>query len=593
MKHLRAKRETRAEQTSVRASGEPTAGRGSPVSEGRSFGLGDVTPRHFSSTQRRWWLAPAALGGALVVGAAVAAFVLWPRLSLEPSSHGLARADVSGASGQLRAEVLQASDPVPVTIRGDVLYPSRPLRPGETDQLRVSESVPGWIGWLAGSEVQANLDFTAPEARLVDAVSVLTSGSKPVARFSSPVSVVEWKEGARSAQLRLTTASVSVPVGAVAGGSQIGRLEVRAAPRPWEALSAPAELTWFSTAKPGQAAVAVTPAPGSELTHFDQPISFAFSEPVEQVFGSRLPTLSVRLTGAKVEGTWKRDGSTELVFQPNASALWPGETIDVTLPDPILVGSVGQRLTETSSFDFTTPAPTTLSLQEGLAELGYLPVRFDPADGSGAFPSTLSALRHFASSPIRGSFTWRWSMPARLEDLWSAGHYTVVTKGALMAFERVEGLNFSQPRSNPLLWPTLVSALEHHKVDPRPYVWIDVSKTLPEHIDLWSNGKVVISSLANTGIPQAPTQDGTFPVYLRYQFQYMSGFNPNGTYYHDPVHWIAYFNGGDAVHGFYRPLGYGFPQSLGCVELPVMGKDPVAEQVWGYDHIGTLVTVHN
>jgi len=556
-------------------------------------GLADAAPRHLARSRRRWWLAPAVLGGAVIVGAALAAFLLWPRLSLEPSMQGVARARLGGARGQLSAEVVQAADAVPVTIRHGVLYPSKPLRPGEADQLRVSESVPGWIGWLAGSEIQARFDFTAPRARLVDAVSVLTAGSKPVARFSTPVSVVEWREGTKRAQVRLATASLSVPVGTATTGSEIGRLAVSAAPRPWETLSAPAELTWFSTAAPGQAAVAVTPPPGSELTHFQQPISFAFSEPVARIFGSRLPTLTVALSGAKVAGTWQREGRTELVFQPAATALWPGQTIDVKLPDAILVGAVGQHLSTMSTFDFTTPAPTTLALQEGLAELGYLPLRFDAAGGSGSFPTTLSALRHFASSPLKGSFAWRWSMPARLEDLWSQGHYTVVTKGALMAFERVEGLNFAQPRANPLLWPTLVSALEHHKVDPHPYVWIDVSKTLPEHIDLWSNGKIVIHSLANTGIPEAPTQDGTFPVYLRYQFHYMSGYNPNGTYYHDPVHWIAYFNGGDAVHGFYRPLGYGFPQSLGCVELPVMGKDPVAEQVWSYDHIGTLVSVHN
>ena len=32
----------------------------------------------------------------------------------------------------------------------------------------------------------------------------------------------------------------------------------------------------------------------------------------------------------------------------------------------------------------------------------------------------------------------------------------------------------------------------------------------------------------------------------------MKGTNPDGSKYADPVSWIAYFNGGDAVHGFYR-----------------------------------------
>ncbi len=48
----------------------------------------------------------------------------------------------------------------------------------------------------------------------------------------------------------------------------------------------------------------------------------------------------------------------------------------------------------------------------------------------------------------------------------------------------------------------------------------------------------------------------------------MKGTNPDGSKYADPVYWISYFNGGDAVHYFDRPA-YGYYQSLGCVELPV------------------------
>ena len=42
-------------------------------------------------------------------------------------------------------------------------------------------------------------------------------------------------------------------------------------------------------------------------------------------------------------------------------------------------------------------------------------------------------------------------------------------------------------------------------------------------------------SLANTGIPVSPTVDGTFPVYQRFRFQIMSGTNPDGSSYADPV----------------------------------------------------------
>ena len=80
--------------------------------------------------------------------------------------------------------------------------------------------------------------------------------------------------------------------------------------------------------------------------------------------------------------------------------------------------------------------------------------------------------------------------------------------------------------------------------------------------------------------------DGTYPVYLRYQSQVICGTNPDGSRYADPVAFVAYFNAGDAVHYIPRP-SYGWPQSLGCVELPL----PAAQRAWGYLTYGSLVTV--
>jgi hypothetical protein len=97
---------------------------------------------------------------------------------------------------------------------------------------------------------------------------------------------------------------------------------------------------------------------------------------------------------------------------------------------------------------------------------------------------------------------------------------------------------------------------------------------------------VVLTSPANTGIAASPTADGTFPVYLRFYFTYMKGTNPDGTKYDDPVWYVSYFNGGDAVH--YFPRGsYGWNQSLGCVELPW----DQAAKAYPYLTYGSLVTV--
>ena len=103
--------------------------------------------------------------------------------------------------------------------------------------------------------------------------------------------------------------------------------------------------------------------------------------------------------------------------------------------------------------------------------------------------------------------------------------------------------------------------------DGYTYVW--VSEELPETVNVWHNGKMILSEgAANTGIPGAETELGTFNVYERFEETTMSGENPDGSHYSDPgIKWVSYFNGGDALHAFDR-ASYGSPQSLGCVEMP-------------------------
>ena len=97
----------------------------------------------------------------------------------------------------------------------------------------------------------------------------------------------------------------------------------------------------------------------------------------------------------------------------------------------------------------------------------------------------------------------------------------------------------------------------------------------------------MLTARVNTGVPAAPTELGTYPVWLRFRTQTMAGTNPDGSRYSDPgIRWISYFHGGEAIHGFDRG-SYGYPQSVGCVELPVS----VAKRVWPYTPIGTLVTI--
>jgi hypothetical protein len=198
-------------------------------------------------------------------------------------------------------------------------------------------------------------------------------------------------------------------------------------------------------------------------------------------------------------------------------------------------------------------------------------------------------------SPLKGSFSWRWqSTPASLQDQWQPGSPTALVKGALMAFMSATESSYNGYAADDetvsqladASWQKLLSAAAANKADPEPYSYVHVSKNLPETLTLWENGRTALTSLTNTGIPGEPTALGTYPIYVRYTVNTMSGTNPDGSTYNDIVYWINYFNGGDAVHAFPRG-SYGFPQSLGCVELPA----GAAEVAFHHLAIGDLVTV--
>ncbi len=218
--------------------------------------------------------------------------------------------------------------------------------------------------------------------------------------------------------------------------------------------------------------------------------------------------------------------------------------------------------------------PSVLRLQQLLAHSGYLPVTFTVRG-----PQPL-----FELSPRRGRWHWRFGPIAGLGAQWQPGVFSTITRGAVMAFEAdhnmpVDGI------AGRRVWLALTA--RPRPTAQVPYTYVVVRESSPETITIYRNGHSVFTSLANTGIPQAPTALGTYPVYLRYTSTTMQGTNPDGTHYDDPnIPWVSYFNGGDAVHGFLRG-SYGSPQSLGCVELPYSDA-ATAYQLMSY---GTLVTV--
>ncbi|MEP7024501.1 MAG: L,D-transpeptidase [Actinomycetota bacterium] len=290
-----------------------------------------------------------------------------------------------------------------------------------------------------------------------------------------------------------------------------------------------------------------------------------------------------------IPGTWQGAGTAELDFVPT-TGFKPLTHVKVRIP----AGSAGVRstsgelLAKKVTVKFRVGTWSTLRLDQLLAELRYLPLKWKPATGvTEAAATDANAQRSAAFNPPAGRFAWKHGYPAELRTLWAHGKPSLIRQGAIMAFESQHGMTMDGV-AGPAVWRALFKAVANGQNNGAGYTYARATKYSPETLTIWHNGHVVFHELTNTGIPAAPTTSGTAPVYLRYRNQIMKGTNPDGSKYADPVQYVAYFRAGEAVH--YFPRGsYGSPQSLGCVELPL----GAAAKAWPYLTYGSLVTVTN
>ncbi len=323
--------------------------------------------------------------------------------------------------------------------------------------------------------------------------------------------------------------------------------------------------------------LSVTQGGAIRNTNGAKPVTVVLSGPLAP--SSPLPTLR-----PAVAGRWKRSGAT-LTFTPGWP-LQPGSQLQVHLPGGKsgLRTPSGSHLARTVTRTVVTAGWSALRLQQLLAQLGYLPRSFQAAHPATARPGTVPGELASVYTPPAGRFVWSRGYPGILTRFWG-GPDSLIIEGAVRAFQAQHGLAMTGHLTS-AAWMALLRAAAKNQRNTHGYTYAWASKAQPETLTVWHNGKIILHTLANTGIPAAPTADGTYPVYLRYYYQVMKGRNPDGSKYADPVYYVAYFNGGDAVHYFPR-ASYGWPQSLGCVELP-WGP---AKKVWPYLSYGTLVTV--
>jgi L,D-transpeptidase-like protein/putative peptidoglycan binding protein len=498
------------------------------------------------------------------------------KASLSADSVALAKIGMPLGGGSVQSVSVVAgphSQPIPVAVRNDpVIVPTKLVPAGTRLQIQVVVKRPGWISWLAGKTQRLSLTVTAPTASLRSHYVTVRNGGALKLHFKAPISAYSY--GASPAHMRRTVLSKPTSVLTLPHSGSAGSLYLSAAPRTWESSSS-ARVSYFPAGK--KATAIASPAPGATIKP-NTPITLTFSKPVSRALGSHLPPLSPANAGA-----WHRINSHTIKFEPTGIGYGLAAKVQLALPSGVRI-SQDQAGSRDNTASYTVPPGSMLRVQQLLAMLNYLPLKFKGPD----IPLTDSAQEAAAADPPHGSFSWRYdNTPEALKSFWKPGAYGTMTKGALMAFESDHDMT-ADGIPGPAVWKALISAINSGKGSTFGYTFVSVS-VASQSLNLWHSGKTVIGGTAvNTGIPSAPTATGTYPVYEHLPVTTMSGTNPDGSHYSDPgIPWVSYFNGGDALHGFTR-ASYGSPQSLGCVEMPFS----VAGQVYPYTPIGTLVDVH-
>jgi hypothetical protein len=548
-----------------------------------------TTPDNSPRTPRRWPKRLLVGGIVTLVFAAVGAFVVsafalsGSSIESDSTSLGKISSDTFGGNvSNVRATAVKSGEDVPVELKGDRIVPTVPLHPGEQVTVEATVKRPSAVGFLAGSDHKLKMTTTAPVAKVETAWISVKKGKNPYVHFDQPVSQVAYGQPGK-----LKHRKFAQPKDSFSLGKQPAAGQMIVAGAPWgksmEKVGKFKSITWFpATGKP---TIAANPVAGSTISA-STPIELTFSKPVKKILGSEEPKVS-----PEVAGKWSRPNAHTVRFVPSGFGAPLATDLKIELPEEVEIVQSDGSVENAIEVKWEVPAGSELRLQQMLAELGYLPYKWNGEEVAKTPEAQVAAA---TTEAPKGHFSPRWGdMPSGLKELWVPNEATVLTEGALMSFEEREGLEVDGV-AGPVVWEALMKAViagnekpEKGAANGYTYVW--VSESSPETVNVWHNGKMILSEgAANTGIPGAETELGTHNVYSRFEETTMSGENPDGSHYNDPgIKWVSYFYGGDALHQFDR-ASYGSPQSLGCVEMP----EEEAALIWPYTPLGTPVTVN-
>ncbi len=104
-------------------------------------------------------------------------------------------------------------------------------------------------------------------------------------------------------------------------------------------------------------------------------------------------------------------------------------------------------------------------------------------------------------------------------------------------------------------------------IDTERWISIDLFEQV---LIAYEGDKAVFATLIASGLPQWPTNEGLFHIYVRFQRSVMSGAQGRPDFYYlEEVPWTMYYDRDIAIHGAYWHDGFGYRRSHGCVNASI------------------------
>ena len=369
--------------------------------------------------------------------------------------------------------------------------------------------------------------------------------AKPARRSRSPSTrLSSWSRSAAAPPQALAAARAVVPTGLLASGRDApGRSRWR--PRPaLGALPAPVRVSWF----PALATRSCWPSRGRARARADR--------------ASRPHLLAAgRYRARRAPPAPDAGDGGQLASARRAYARLPADRGGVRARRErarsslaravVLAGQPARRLTTHAAVAGAGRLDAAAAAAARAARLPAARLAAERRAGRRAPPRARARRRRRAAGRAASAGATR-TRPPQLAALWSAGPAEQITRGAVMMFEHDHGLAVDG-----IAGPHGLARAARRRASPASahQSGLQLRLRAPQRpaarSTLWSDGHDVLTSPGNTGVPAAPTQLGTFPVFEHIPVGTMSGTNPDGSPLQRPgIRWISYFNGGDAIHAF-------------------------------------------